>query len=137
MSVEFTIPGKPMSKGRPRVTRYGTYTPKETTNYETLVKWTYQTLPERRFFEGQIMVHIAAYFPIPQRTSKKMRKQMLSYDVCYAHKPDCDNIAKIILDALNGIAYKDDGQVVSLTVDKLYSDEPRVVVTLSEYPARF
>jgi Holliday junction resolvase RusA-like endonuclease len=46
-------------------------------------------------------------------------------------KPDTDNIAKICLDALNGIAYHDDAQIVELQVSKLYSDEPRVVVWLA------
>ena len=45
-------------------------------------------------------------------------------------KPDWDNIGKIISDALNGIAYKDDAQVVSCTVEKRYSNTPCVEVWL-------
>ena len=47
-------------------------------------------------------------------------------------KPDCDNIAKIVLDALNGIAYHDDAQVAELTVIKTYSRAPRVLVEITE-----
>ena len=47
-------------------------------------------------------------------------------------KPDADNIAKAVCDALNGIACKDDSQVVDLTVRKHYSKFPRVQVFISE-----
>ena len=47
-------------------------------------------------------------------------------------KPDFDNIAKIICDALNGIAYKDDASIVSAIVEKYYADDdnPKVVATI-------
>jgi len=45
-------------------------------------------------------------------------------------KPDCDNIAKIICDALNGIVYHDDSQVVDLEIRKYYSDEPKVKIRM-------
>ena len=47
-------------------------------------------------------------------------------------KPDLDNIAKAVLDSLNGIAYKDDSQIVSMVVSKKYSNRPRVEITLKE-----
>jgi Holliday junction resolvase RusA-like endonuclease len=46
-------------------------------------------------------------------------------------KPDIDNVIKIIADSLNGIAYKDDTQIVKLTAHKLYSDNPRVEIKLN------
>ena len=57
---------------------------------------------------------------------------MLAGEIKYTKKVDCDNLAKIVLDSLNGIAYKDDAQIFELSVKKLYADEPRVVVTLTE-----
>lgn len=47
-------------------------------------------------------------------------------------KPDADNVAKIILDALNGIAYLDDKQVVDLGVHKSYNATPGVLVFVYE-----
>ena len=47
-------------------------------------------------------------------------------------KPDADNIAKSVLDALNGLAYADDKQIVTLVVDKYYDEEPCVHVKLIE-----
>jgi Holliday junction resolvase RusA-like endonuclease len=54
-------------------------------------------------------------------------------DVMHTKKPDCDNLAKSILDALNGIAYDDDSQICSLTVHKFYGDTPRVEVHMGEF----
>ena len=48
-------------------------------------------------------------------------------------KPDLDNIIKAIADSLNGIAYKDDAQIVELKSKKFYSDTPRVEVTIKIY----
>ena len=45
-------------------------------------------------------------------------------------KPDVDNVAKIILDSISGIVYKDDKQIVKLTVSKKYSDIPKVEVKI-------
>lgn len=57
---------------------------------------------------------------------------MLQGKILPTKKPDCDNIAKIICDALNGVAYDDDKQIVALKVTKIYSDEPRVIVWISD-----
>lgn len=51
-----------------------------------------------------------------------------------AKKPDADNIAKIICDSLNNVAYRDDTQVIELTVIKRYAKEPKVKVMISALP---
>lgn len=134
--ITFTVPGQPKGKQRPKVTMQGNfahaYTPKETTNYENYVKVMFQICKDKAFLDGAIRAEIIAYFPIPKSTSKKSRALMLSGDIKYTKKIDCDNLAKIVLDSLNGIAYKDDAQVYELSVKKLYSEEPKVVVTLTE-----
>ena len=135
MTVRLTIPGKPVGKGRPRFRRAGnfvqTYTPEATANYETLVKWCWQ---ERKLpkLSGELSASVRAFFPIPKSTTKKRRLEMIGEAVGYTGKPDLDNIAKCVLDALNGLAYDDDSQVVQLTVTKHYSEEPRCVVELEE-----
>ncbi len=73
-----------------------------------------------------------AYYGIPKSTSKKKHKLMLFKAVRPTKKPDCDNLCKIYLDALNAVAYKDDVQVVDLQVRKFYSENPRVVVTIQK-----
>ena len=134
--VSITIKGEPKGKARPRFsnTRNGvrTYTPYKTALYENMVSWTYVQEAGNIKFEGNIKANIKAFFSIPKSTSKKKREEMEKELTMYAHKPDTDNIAKIILDSLNGIAYDDDRQITELHVTKHYSKEPRVEVELTE-----
>lgn len=137
MTVEFTIPGAPQSKGRPRFSTANgfvkTYTPAQTANYENLVKLEYDRQIGERFNDGAaIEMHIFAFFDIPKSVSKKKREQMLCGEIRPIKKPDADNIIKIIADSLNGIAYKDDAQIVQCTVCKKYSSLPRVVVAMAD-----
>lgn len=134
MIFDFTIPGKPCGKGRPRFYNGRAVTPKDTVNYETLVKLAFsQANPsaEPIAAKAEVIAKIKAYYPIPVSASKKLQARMRAGLMKPTTKPDTDNIAKIVLDALNGIAYHDDAQIVELQVTKLYSDEPRVMVWLA------
>lgn len=136
MDAFFTVPGNPQGKGRPRFTKVGEYTkaftPKQTVVYENLVKVSYLQECKGIKFKGPIYAHILAYFQIPKSVSKKAREIMEEGYVPFIHKIDADNLAKSILDALNGIAYDDDRQVAVLTVVKQYGENPRVEVLLEE-----
>lgn len=133
MIATFTIPGEPTAKGRPRVTRYGTYTPKETVAYENLVKLMYREKYHNKMLEGALMGMVTCYFPVPKSMPKYKRKLVESGQLHPTKKPDCDNLAKAVFDALNGIAYKDDSQIVHMICTKVYTlDEPRVEVTIKE-----
>lgn len=133
MKIKLVIPGKPLGKQRPRVMKNGiTYTPKETVNYEVLVKQLYITEHKDTRFEGPVKAIITAYMPIPKSVTKVKRLAMQHNMARPTKKPDWDNIGKIITDALNGIAYDDDKQIVDARVIKLYGDEPKVEVELEE-----
>lgn len=134
MIVKFEILGEPQGKGRPRFSTRGgfvkTYTPEKTASYENYVKLSYIRTNQGLRLTEAISISIEASFSIPKSFSKKKREEALQGVLKPLKKPDCDNIAKTILDALNGIAYDDDKQVYSLNVVKKYSDTPKVVVTL-------
>ena len=136
MIIKFTIPGKPIGKGRPRFTRRGnyvtTYTPKATSDYEEYVRLMYRQAHPGIMLSGAIKATINAYFPIPKSVSKKARELMETETVHHVKKPDGDNIAKTVFDSVNGIAYRDDSQICSLHIDKKYSGNPRVEVILEE-----
>jgi Holliday junction resolvase RusA-like endonuclease len=128
MIIQFTVPGVPVGKGRPRVTKYGTYTPRKTKDYEELVRRCWQTQSGQGFSGGiPLLAFIVAYFPIPKRTSKKKAAAMDG--TFHLHKPDSDNIAKAVLDALNGLAYPDDSAIQIDRSWKVYTNAaPRVEV---------
>ena len=134
--VKFTVLGEPKGKGRPRFsTQTGrAFTPKQTVNYETLVHTEYMVQCKGFRFPDDAMldVRVIAYYSIPKSVSKKKRQAMLDHKIRPTKKPDFDNIGKVICDALNEIAYRDDAQIVDAQVRKFYSDRPRVVVTIRE-----
>lgn len=134
MTSHINIPGKLVSKQRPKFSRKNgimrTYTPEKTVNYENWVKMCWMNSGQEKM-QGNIIAVIVARFMIPQSFSKKKRNE-LNEKPC-PKKPDCDNIAKSILDALNGIAYDDDAQIVELSVSKVYSaNEEGVDLYLTE-----
>lgn len=124
MEIKFKILGKPRGKQRPRMcVRFGkqvTYTPKQTSEYEKLVKASYMAVSKMFFKKGvPLEVSIFAFF------SGKYS------DSCWAtKKPDSDNIIKIVLDGLNKVAYYDDSQVCKVNFEKKYADIPRVEVKI-------
>lgn len=129
----FNIPGKIQAKQRPRFNGRYVYTPDRTTNYENWVKACYlEKYNNEKLLETSLEVYIRAYFEIPKSVSKKKKQQMLENEISPTIKPDTDNIAKSILDSLNGIAYLDDKQVIRLTVEKWYAEVPSVSVEIKE-----
>ena len=120
-ALKYSVAGV-MGKARPRVTRSGhAFTPKTTTNYENYVKLEYTYKGGERL-EGPIKALIHVFYEIPQSATKKRRTAILEGLELPTKKPDVDNIAKIILDSLNGIAFHDDSQVTNLVVEKYYTE---------------
>jgi len=116
------VEGKIKGKARPRVFNGHAVTPKDTVTYENWVRLCYQQ-QEGKHLEGSIRARIIAYYKIPKSYTKK-RVQAIREELEYPQKkPDIDNVAKIILDSLNKIAYEDDSQVVELTVLKRYTED--------------
>lgn len=135
-SITIEILGEPVGKGRPRFKNMGKfgrpYTPERTVSYENLVKEMYYVQCKGTKLEGELRATIYAYLKIPKSTSKKKTKLMLDQLIRPTKAPDVDNIAKIVLDSLNNLAYDDDKQVVELVVKKFYSDNPRTEVYIEE-----
>lgn len=140
--MQFEIPGKPQGKARARtvynenVGRVMSYTPEQTVSYENLIKVCYQNAECRKewFDKEPLSMHITAFFEIPKSASKKNRAKMLNNELFPTKKPDADNIAKVVCDALNKVAYKDDTQIVDLHVLKAYTEnQPRVMVGIFDY----
>lgn len=133
----FEISGEPMGKQRPKFSSANgfvrTYTPAKTTHYEEWVKLCYQQAGGKYLGEEPLSICIDAIFEIPKSFSKKKRLDALTGKTRPTKKPDADNILKIICDSLNGVAYKDDKQIVWAFIQKKYGDKPKVIVCLKEY----
>jgi len=109
----------PKSKGRPRFARRGrfvsAYTPKETKDYESLLrrtlseKWGQEPLPK------EVPIGLEVVFNLAKPKSSKNYYPVV--------KPDLDNLLKSILDALNGSVLHDDSSVVEIHTRKHYAAE--------------
>ncbi len=135
--VRFEVPGEPKGKGRPRFAkvkdRVITRTPDDTILYENQIKIEYQKATVCYFpADYALSLDIYAYFSVPKSASKKKREEMLAGGIRPTKKPDWDNIGKVVSDALNGVAYHDDTQIVTARVFKRYSERPRLSITIAE-----
>lgn len=123
----FTVTGKIRGKGRPRFANGHVHTDKQTRAYEALIAEEYR-LSGGKLHAEPVTVRVAALFAIPKRATKKERELMLSDSIRPTKRPDIDNILKAVLDGLNGYAYKDDAQVVKVSGEKYYADNPEQLI---------
>lgn len=130
-TIRFTIHGAAMPKERARariVTPKGKkpfishYTPKETADFEKRVKalaravWPYDTPSER-----PIELQLTVYIEIPQSWPGWKVRAAERAELVPTGKPDLDNLEKAIADAMNGVVYKDDAQIISSDKVKMYA----------------
>ena len=122
---------EPVPKGRPRFHIQNghvmTFTPRKTRVFEKDIANIYVNQRGKFYDKGTPLEMIAVfYMPIPKSVSKIMRQNMIKDFVKHTKKSDLDNLIKALLDALNGIAYADDAQIVKLSAQKVYAETPRI-----------
>lgn len=137
-TVAFTVPGAPQGKGRPRLSTRGgfarAYTPAKTRSYESQIAAAAIDAGAERI-NGPVELCVSAFHEIPRSWSRVKRAQAIDGTIRpTGPRDDLDNCLKAVGDALNGIAYADDGQVVEIIASRHYSAEPRVFVTVKPLP---
>lgn len=135
--IEFFVPGAPVGKGRPRAARRGAgvvmFTPEKTANYSAMVAdHARVAMAGQPLLTGPLEACLDMQFPIPASWSKAHKAAALAGTELPTSKPDIDNVAKAILDACNGVVFRDDAQVVMLTATKQFSETPGVRVVIRE-----
>ena len=135
--IRFTVDGAAVPKQRPRISGRRAYTPKRTKDYEERVleafRSSYQGFYPAFDKDAPVRICISIYQAIPKSWSKKKRFQAEQGEIVQlSRNGDIDNIAKSILDALNGFAYEDDCQVTTLIITKQYGIKPCAEVQLGE-----
>lgn len=135
--IVFTVDGTAVPKQRPRISGRTAYTPKRTKDYEERVRQAFRSSycgSTPIFGKG---VPVRACFEVIQSIPKswsntKTLKAERGEIVPTSHNGDLDNIAKSILDALNGFVYEDDCQVTVLMISKRYGADPYVTIRFEE-----
>lgn len=136
MRYVFEVPGEVVGKERPRVNMYTgrVYTPNKTKDYEYLVQQYFKLkYPNYTMLIGRLKISIIAHLKIPKGTSKIKMQDMLENKISPTKKPDIDNIAKSILDAMNGFVFKDDNQVAKISIEKRFATEEKTEIIVEEY----
>lgn len=138
-AIRVAITGAPIPKGRPRfrtIRANGneftqTYTPSKTRAYETHVRVTATGVMQGQQLEalvGPLGVTMAVFLPVPKSWPKKRRQNALEGLELPTPKPDLDNVAKAVLDGLQGILFADDSQLCEMVLTKRYAEHPGVIV---------
>ena len=131
--VTFTVPGAPRGKGRPRTAVIGgharIFTDSKTRAEEGAIRVIASAAMRGAApYDGPVILRCCAYRQIPRSWSAKKQAAAEAGDLVPASRPDWDNVAKLVADALNGICWVDDGQVVAAVIFKRYAIRPRVVI---------
>lgn len=145
--IYFKYHGEPVGKGRPRVTARRSktndnavyahaYTPRKTKEFEDAIRFEFMASTSEKMpvypKDTPLKVEMTFAFEVPKSYSKKKREACLRGNVQHTKKPDADNVAKAVLDALTGYAIEDDSSVTVLLLEKIYAEKPYVEVRI--YP---
>lgn len=127
MGVAFTIPGEAVPFARAGRKGSFSFTPKKQSNFMGAVKgYAHDAMRGAGPLDGPLSMTVRAVYLIPPSWSK--RKRATAY--WKSSKPDADNIAKILKDAMSKVVFADDAQVAELTVTKVYGPTAFVQVTV-------
>lgn len=146
MTVRLFVPGEPVPKGRPRAFRMqrgriGHYTPRKTRDWETETRRiARQAMQSRLPLEGPVRLEVMAVFPAPGSWPRWKRALVEDQHIFPTGRSDVDNVVKALSDALNGVVWLDDGQVVDLVARKRYGSEtvpPGVYAAVIPLPGRY
>lgn len=133
--LSFVVPGDPRGKGRPRASRQGgvfrLHTDDKTAAYENLVKLAARNaLGSAEPLDGPLHASIGVFVTPPASASKKARAAMIAGELHPTKRPDLDNVVKAVLDGCNGVAFRDDALIVTLSASKAYANTAGVSVMI-------
>lgn len=138
--IVFKVPGPPQFKRRHRSAiiagHVATYSDKRTVQAEEAVRLYFLQAAGGDWIphQGPVHIEIVALFALPKSTPRW--KLQAAVPISMTTKPDADNVLKMVLDGLKGVAMKDDNQVQSMKVQKVYTTEmPCIEVKLRFLPS--
>ena len=138
--IEFKVEGKAVPQPRPRVVRMRNgqtraYNSEKSVVYKRIVKAAALSEMNRQqltMTDRPLAMRLTFVFAPPKSYTKKKIEAVKSGELRYTKLPDADNLAKSVMDALNNVIYKDDSQIVELTVNKEYGNTDHVAVKITQ-----
>lgn len=136
MIVQFTVYGEPVAQGRPKFSTAGgfakAYDPAKSRDYKDYVRLAASEYAPKVPLEGPIGMVLTVYRSTPKSFSKRRAALAEAGEITPTTKPDVDNYLKGVKDALKGIIWRDDSQVVEVYARKRYSTRPRIEVKIKQ-----
>ncbi len=134
--IQFTVHGNPVAQGRPKFSTAGgfvrAYDPAKSRDYKDYVRLAAAEHAPPKLLDGPLAVMVTAYRSIPKSFSKKKAAAAEAGEIYPVSKPDADNYLKGVKDALKGVMWIDDSQVVDAYARKRYSFRPRIEVKIRQ-----
>ncbi|WP_054677324.1 RusA family crossover junction endodeoxyribonuclease [Lacticaseibacillus sharpeae] len=134
--ISIVIPIEPVAQGRPKFARMGqavrAYDPAKSRKYKALVAGYAREQYTAQPLGGALNLQVTFYRPIQTSGSKRLKHDKVVGAVLPTVKPDLDNYFKAVTDALKGIVWVDDNQIVSVDMRKLYGTKPRTEIEIKE-----
>ena len=129
--------GEPVAQGRPRFSRQGgfvkAYDPAKSRDYKKYVRLVAAQDAPAVPVTGAVVLSLKIYRAVPKSMSKRKREAALAGRLRPTTKPDVSNVLKGVEDALKGLWYADDSQIVGYgEIGKWYAERPRIEVTMTE-----
>ena len=132
----FTFEIEPISQLRPRASSRGChvriYDPKKVKHYKNLLHCLVTERYKKPPLTVALSVSLLFYRPVQKSISNVERQRRLSNQHKPTVKPDVDNYIKSTLDALNGVLWEDDSQIVKLTAEKRYAEKGKIIITVTQ-----
>ena len=127
--------GEPVAQGRPRFSRQGgfvkAYDPAKSRDYKQYVRLVAAQDAPAVPVTGAVVLSLRIYRAVPKSMSKVKREAALAGRLRPTTKPDVSNVLKGVEDALKGVWYADDSQIVGYgELGKWYAERPRIEVTM-------
>ena len=127
--------GEPIAQGRPRFSRQGgfvkAYDPPRSRDYKQYIKLVAREDAPEVPVTGAVQLSLKIYRAIPKSMSKCKREAAIAGRLRPTTKPDVSNILKGVEDALKGLWYADDSQIVGYGVlGKWYAERPRIEIAM-------
>lgn len=134
--IRFTVYGEPVAQGRPRASSQGgfvrLYDPKKSRDYKEYIRLAAAEHAPPALLDGPLAMMVTAFRPTPKSFSQKKAAEAEAGLILPTSKPDADNYLKSVKDALKGVIWRDDSQVVDAYVRKRYSNRPRIEVKIRQ-----
>lgn len=132
-SYSFVVPGVPVAQGRPRFSKANgfvvAYDPEKSKNYKAIIAYIANLKGPRIPLDCPVRLSLKIFLPIPKSFSKKKHAEAVAGEIRPTKKPDVSNVLKGVEDAIKGIIYRDDSQIVEYgIIGKWYSEKPRIEV---------